>query len=254
MRLERWEEVTLGHSGAVVRRSPDGRHYAKTVTAAADRVELLDERDRLLWLATTPIPAPLVVDCERNKNSFSLVTTALPGVPASSVRPSQAARATRSLAAFLRRLHALDPDTCPFDRSLAVTLPLAAANVATGSVDEDDFDPERSERTAADLLTDLQSSPEAAAPEDIVVCHGDACLPNFHVDPESLEVVGVLDVGRLGRADRYQDLALLTRSMSAGSLNPGYGPAFAAQLLTAYGITAPDHDRLAFYRLLDEFF
>lgn len=195
-----------------------------------------------------------MVDWEPNENSFSLVTTALPGAPASSVPPSRAARATRSLAAFLGRLHALDPDSCPFDRSLAVTLPLAAANVAGGHVDERSFDPERSGRTAADLLTDLKGRAEAAVPEDIVVCHGDACLPNFHVDPESLQVVGVLDVGRLGRADRYQDLALLTRSMSTGSLNPGYGPAFAAQLLTAYLITAPDHDRLDFYRLLDEFF
>jgi aminoglycoside phosphotransferase len=89
--------------------------------------------------------------------------------------------------------------------------------------------------------------------DDLVVCHGDACLPNFLVDPGSFEVTGMIDVHRLGVADRHLDLALATRSMTDTSLNPAYGAGAAETMLAAYGVQA-DPWRLDFYRLLDEFF
>ncbi|WP_157919110.1 phosphotransferase, partial [Escherichia coli] len=44
---------------------------------------------------------------------------------------------------------------------------------------------------------------------DMVVCHGDPCMPNFMVDPKTLQCTGLIDLGRLGTADRYADLALM---------------------------------------------
>lgn len=44
---------------------------------------------------------------------------------------------------------------------------------------------------------------------DTVVCHGDLCLPDIILDPQTLDVSGFVDLGRLGLADRYADLALL---------------------------------------------
>ena len=49
--------------------------------------------------------------------------------------------------------------------------------------------------------------------EVLAVTHGDWCLPNVVVDPEKLTVTGLLDTGRMGRADRYTDLALMNRSL-----------------------------------------
>jgi aminoglycoside phosphotransferase len=86
-----------------------------------------------------------------------------------------------------------------------------------------------------------------------VVCHGDACLPNFLLDPDSLAVTGMIDVHRLGVADRHLDLALATRSISDTTLNPAYGAPAAEAMLAAYG-RAADPWRLHFYALLDEFF
>jgi aminoglycoside phosphotransferase len=66
-------------------------------------------------------------------------------------------------------------------------------------------------------------------------------------------VTGMIDVHRLGVADRHLDLALVTRSISDTTLNPAYGSAAAEAVLAAYGRPA-DPWRIDFYRLLDEFF
>jgi aminoglycoside phosphotransferase len=89
--------------------------------------------------------------------------------------------------------------------------------------------------------------------EDLVVCHGDLCLPNVLLDPDTLTVTGIIDVGRLGRADRYADLALVTRSI-ASAQNPQFGVHHADRYLTRYGIEQADTNRTTFYRLLDQFF
>ena len=250
-----WEPVGTGRSGAEVRRSPDGTAYAKTGSGAL-RDEVVDEHDRLEWLAGTDLPVAEVLDWADDGDTATLTLRALPGVPMSEVPASGVTSAVRSLGTFLRRLHTMSREGCPFERWLAVTVPLARVRVEEGMVDADDFDAERAGRSPQDLLDELvQQRPRAEELElgDLVVCHGDACLPNFLVDPGTGEVTGMVDVHRLGLADRHLDLALATRSMSDTSLNPHYGPEPAAALLAAYGRPA-DPWRVEFYRLLDEFF
>jgi kanamycin kinase/streptomycin 3"-kinase/aminoglycoside 3'-phosphotransferase-2 len=259
--VEGWEVVAVGCTDTVVRRAPDGRAYAKTGSGPA-RDELADERDRLEWLASTGLPAARVLDWVDDGGTATLTTAALPGVPLSRLPAGSAGSAgsavdaARTLGTFLGHLHSLDPHGCPFERWLAVTVPLARVNADEGRVDEDDFDAERERRSADEVhQTLLADRPRAEELEghDLVVCHGDACLPNFLADPETFQITGMVDVGRLGVADRHLDLALATRSMSDATLNPGYGDAAAEAMLTAYGRPA-DPWRLGFYRLLDEFF
>jgi aminoglycoside phosphotransferase len=253
--VEGWELVSTGNTRAVVRRSPDGRAYAKTGSGPV-REELSDERDRLLWLSTTDLPAPPVLDWVDDGETATLTTAAVPGVPLSDLPPPATGDGAKALGTFLAALHVIRHDACPFERWLAVTVPLARVNVAEGRVDEDDFDVERAGSSAESLLEDLLARrPRAEELElgDLVVCHGDACLPNVLVDPDSFEVTGMVDVGRLGVGDRHLDLALAARSVSDTSLNRAYGPAAAEAMLAAYGLPA-DPWRLEFYRLLDEFF
>lgn len=253
MRVEGWEPIRTGISGAEVRRSVDGTTYVKSASGPAYD-ELVAEHDRLTWLSTTGLQVARVLDWEDDGSSATLTTSAVPGVPMSELPGSAANGAVKGLGSFLKRLHAVDRDGCPFERWLAVTMPLARVNVDEGLVAEDAFDEERAERSAGALLQELlDGRPDAERLEqgDLVLCHGDACLPNFLVDPDTLEVSGMVDVGRLGVADRHLDLALAHRSMSDTSLNPAYGPAAAEALLAAYGLPA-DPWRLDFYRLLDE--
>jgi len=108
-----------------------------------------------------------------------------------------------------------------------------------------DFDEERLGSTAQELLTEL----EAWRPvdESRALTHGDPCLPNVLFDKG--QFVGFIDCDRVGVADPYQDLALAARSIGS-NLGRSWVPVFFRQ----YGIDNPNERKLAFYRLLDEFF
>jgi kanamycin kinase len=78
--------------------------------------------------------------------------------------------------------------------------------------------------------------------EDLVVCHGDYCLPNILIDHG--KITGYVDLGELGIADRWWDLAV-----GSWSVTWNLGPGLETHFLAAYGV-APDEERMAFYRLL----
>jgi len=76
-----------------------------------------------------------------------------------------------------------------------------------------------------------------------VVCHGDACAPNTLLTVDG-HWSGHVDLGLLGTADRWADLAVATWSTEWN-----YGPGWEQLLLDTYGI-APDPERARYYRLL----
>ncbi|SDN31820.1 APH(3') family aminoglycoside O-phosphotransferase [Allokutzneria albata] len=238
-----WEQVTIGRSGAGVwRLSGPTDHFLKSVDGGT---ELFEEAERLRWLRAQGLPAPEVVELGGDDRASWMVTTAVPGKSLAELGGDEmlwTAGQITALAEIARALHALPVADCPFDRTLDVVVPQARSNAEAGLVDETDFDQHRLGRTALDLIKEV----EATRPdrEDLVVCHGDLCTPNVLLDPDTLTVTGLIDVGRLGIADRYNDLALTARSL---------GPANAGMFFEAYG-EVPDPERLEFYRLLDEFF
>lgn len=75
-----------------------------------------------------------------------------------------------------------------------------------------------------------------------MLCHGDYCFPNVLIEDQ--RVVGYLDLGEVGVADRWWDLAVATWS-TTWNVGPGWEELF----LESYGIQ-PDQERMAYYRLL----
>jgi aminoglycoside phosphotransferase len=155
-------------------------------------------------------------------------------------------RVVRALADGLRQFHAAPIADCPFDKRRATQIEEARQRMVTGEIDLDDLEDQwqgRSGRWLYDAL--INSQP---ADEDLVLTHGDFCLPNMLIDPATMQVTGFIDLGRAGVSDRYTDLALTARSLAMN-----WGREYVPLLFEAYGIK-PDEAKLHFYTLLDEFF
>jgi aminoglycoside phosphotransferase len=203
--------------------------------------DLEREHARLRWAAgRLSVPRVLAFATEAGRDYMLL--DELPGTPIELATRSSVADRVAHLARTMRALHGMSIAECPFEASIRARLVDAEANVRAGTVDEADFDPERLGRSATSILTELLAWPPF--PEDLVVTHGDFTLGNIFIHP-----TGMLDLGRLGVGDRYQDISLVLRDIEGD-----YGTEWREPFAAAYGLAAIDDAKLAFFRLLDELF
>lgn len=232
-----FERTTLGKASETYRLTRRD-HPTRYLKIASD---LSREHARLLW-AVGRLPVPQVVAFVASAAEHYLLLDELPGTPVEFAAELSIADRVCHLAQTMRILHSIPIAGCPFDSRIAARLADAEVNVREGKVDESDFDEERQGRSAASILAELRAFPSFT--EDLVVTHGDFTLSNIFVNP-----AGLLDLGRLGIADRHQDIALVLRDIE-GDFGAGWSDAF----VTAYGIGAIDDTRITFFRLLDELF
>lgn len=208
-----------GHGGLTAA-TDDGRYIkygplqAET-TAAGEAV-------RLSW-AGRYARVPEVIACGASATHEWLITHAIEG--RSAVDPRVAADPAAAVGAIgrgLRALHdALPVQACPFEWGVEGRIEAAEGRGIR----------------VPDALRD-------APPIDrLVVCHGDACAPNTLVGGDGAPVAHV-DLGALGVADRWADIAV-----AAMSTEWNYGPGWHDALIDAYGVP-PDRPRLAYYREL----
>lgn len=183
--------------------------------------DLALEAEKLTWLGARH-PVPAVVDCFRDGDVEYLNTEAIPGDNAvSAENRNRPDRAIAAIGRGLRRLHDLPVEDCPWTWSVRERLALI-------------------DRDAESARESLGPAPEI---DRLVVCHGDPCAPNTLIG-EDASFVGHVDMQRLGVADRWADLAVVTMSFEWN-----YEEFDESVFWDAYGI-APDTERIAYYRAL----
>jgi kanamycin kinase len=213
------EAVWRNRVGGTTFFSPVHGAYVKWAPAGTP-VDLAEEARRLRWVSRfTPVPEVLATGSD--DEGAWLMTRAIRG--RSAVDPVWLARpedAVRAVGAGLRAFHESVPvEACPYDWGVA----------------------ERAARAPDPAAVAALGPPPPI--DRLVVCHGDPCVPNTLLADDGTWLAHV-DLGRVGLADRWADLAVATWSTEWN-----YGPGYEEPLLEAYGI-ARDDDRTEYYRAL----
>jgi aminoglycoside phosphotransferase len=217
-----------------------GRWFVKWAPAASG-ADLPGEAARLRW-AEPFTPVPRLIGRGGDEAGSWLVTAALPGEDAASPRWRARPRtAVRAIGEGLRALHDCMPTACcPFSWSAEDRLAELRHGVQSGRLDPVWW-PAPGPLLGTDQALDLLTAPPPI--DRLVVCHGDSCAPNTLLAEDGRWSAHV-DLGDLGLADRWADLAIATWNVT---LN--YGPGWEDLLLDAYGIPL-DATRTRYYRLL----
>lgn len=162
----------------------------------------------------------------------------------------------QTLAKSLKQLWEVDISSCPSDQSLKNKLVHARINVLLNRVamqqaEENTFGPDKFENPMALLKWLEENQPQ----EDLVFSHGDMCLPNVFLNHDLSHIRAYIDLGRAGIADRYQDIALVYRSLKhnfAGVYDDYQVVEAKASDLFSYLEMVPDWDKINYFILLDE--
>jgi len=239
----RWS-VAWSHPHGVVYRLEQAKGTVRFLKLAdgPSAYPIEPEVERMRW-ARAYLPVPEVLACGIDGDVEWLLMAGLPG--RDGTHPEllrEPAVLVQTLARGLRRFHEAAPvQTCPFDFRLDTALARIRTRAAAGLINPAaDFHPDHQALTVEEAVAKLEA--DRPASEDLVVCHGDYCFPNALID--NGEVVGYVDLGELGVADRWWDLAVASWS-TTWNVGPGYEGLF----LAAYGIE-PDRERIAYYRLM----
>lgn len=213
-----------------------------------------NEHRMLRWLQGK-LPVPEIVAEELVCDSRYLLMRRLPGkfLCDEKILNNQY-RLAELVAEGLHKLWAVDVRECPTNRCLEQKFREIEAGLRTGTITMDNA---RQEETygpsgfaSPALLFDWLIKQRPA--EELVLSHGDYCLPNVFCDAKG--VTGFIDLGQAGVADKWVDIEMVSWSMWANSVGP-YSRCkreFDRRLLFDVLELKPDEDKIRYYSLLSE--
>jgi len=239
----------IGKSGSTVLMFSD-----KVLKIQPESAETKSEYEILKWLEGK-LPAPKLLCSVTENGMWYLLMSRIRGDMACDEKYlSQPGVLVEALAESLKRLWEVDVTDCPCDWSLDVILEAVSDNVRDGLVDVEDAELETfgegGFKNPEALLEWLKTHQPQ---EELVLSHGDFCLPNIFLQDGQL--AGYIDLGRMGVADKWKDIALCYRSLKhnwsgkyARNVYTGVNPDI---LFEALGVE-PNWEKINYYILLDE--
>ena len=200
-----------------------GGDYVKWFPSEHWEIDLPGEADRMQW-ASAFAPVPEVVDAGRVDGGQWLRTRSMDAE--SAAHPSNAGDPLQTVTALgrgLRWWHDTMPmPHCPYRWDVRQRLQMRGME----------------QTPVGQSFLDATATME----DDLVVCHGDACNPNFLVRSEA--VVGYVDLGSVGIGDRWADLAAALMSLTWN-----FGRGWKQTFLDAYEIELNDSKVDYYWRL-----
>ena len=169
--------------------------------------QLAAEAARMTW-AEPFIMVPRVLGWGGDRAGWWIMTGALAGQMAVTARwKAEPRTAVTAIGEGLRAMHEkLPAGRCPFSWETGPRLRDIRDRAGRGQLDRAQWHPEHQGLSVGAALRLLADVPPA---DRLVVCHGDACAPNTLLAGDG-RCSGHVDLGSLGVADRWADLAVAT--------------------------------------------
>lgn len=221
-----------------------------------DNQEAQSEYQMMQWLKDR-LPVPQVISYAReNGKSYLLMTRIEGNMSCEDVYMQNPQHLTKLLADALGVLWQTDITGCPCEWGVDRKLKMAEYWVEHDMVSMENVEPDTYGEGGFSSPKELyQWLATHKPPEEPVLSHGDFTLPNLIFEGDILK--GYIDLGRMGIADKWQDIALCYRSLLhnyegkyGGKKYEGYCP---DMLFEQLGIE-PDWEKIRYYMLLDELF
>ena len=208
------------------------------------------------WLAGR-LSVPRIIAHEFKDNKSYLLMTRVTGQMAcDQCYMENPEKLTELLAQALQELWKIDISNCPLNWCLDRKLEAARFSVSNHLVDIENVEPETfGPEGFQDPEELLQWLIIHRPTEELVLSHGDFCLPNIFIEDDGK--FSFIDLGRTGVADKWQDIALCYRSLKhnfAGKYGGKEYPEFNPEMLFEKLGLDPDWEKIRYYPLLDELF
>ncbi len=194
------------------------------------------------------IPVPKTIEYGRYEQGYYFLKEELPGKVLYELLEKDVMGTIEIYANTLKQLHQITIQDFPYQRDLKSILQSLPDQF--DSIDLDEVEPITKQRGLQKTYERLcELLPKQL---DLVISHGDYCMPNVIVGKE----IGLIDLGKTAIDDRYNDLALGLRSLKYNLHLIGIEDSkeYLLHFLNTYGITDLDRNKIEFYYLLDEFF
>lgn len=204
---EPYEIDRVGMSGGDVRIFTD-----KVLKIRTDSEQARNEINAMQWLAGKLSVPHVIVHESKDGNSCLLMTKVKGKMACDNAFMKNPKKLTKLLAKALKKLWAIDISACPLDWTLNKKLQAAEFAVESNSVNIEDAEPEtfgeNGFKNPEELLKWLT---EHYTEQELVLSHGDFCLPNIFIADD--ETISYIDLGKTGVADKWCDIALCYRSL-----------------------------------------
>lgn len=236
--------------------------------------EAQNELQTLLWLEkSNKIISPKIIDSKIIDNKLYILMTKIQNeildknnfvMSCDEYFLSQDILLIELLSKILKKIWSLDITNLNAKHNLERKLLQAEFNIKNNLVDiedcqEDTFstkDKKGKFENPQELLNWLKANKPTMKEEEKCFSHGDFCLPNIFFNKNNKTDFGIIDVGRAGILDKWNDIALCYRSLKDNTVGI-YGKGkykFDENLFFDKLEIIPDWEKINYYILLDELF
>lgn len=220
------------------------------VVKISTRKEVLEEGKNLIWLKNQ-IAVPKVYDLGCEYGYYYIIMEKLSGTMFQELFLKYPLETiVKQYALLIKQFHQIDYIGLPYNHSLESKLKAVKENVQTNKVKEQYFEREFKHLHANQMYELLLQN--QIIEEDLVLCHGDVCMPNIMMN--GLALSGFIDVMNMGVCDRYLDIAIALRTLRYNFELYGYvfTKDYQDLFCKTYGISECNQQKILFYILLDE--